>query len=73
MLFGNKNKNKITIISWSFKAKLKNGKTIKGVIDADTKEKAEIQIRQKGYSDIKVKNNPRTYSLRKYLTKILLK
>lgn len=59
MLFGNKNKNKITIISWSFKAKLKNGKTIKGVIDADTKEKAEIQIRQKGYSDIKVKKQPK--------------
>ncbi|QWU99953.1 type II secretion system F family protein [Francisella salimarina] len=59
MLFGNKNKNKITITSWGYKAKLKNGKTIKGIIDADTKEKAEIQIRQKGYTDVKVKKQPK--------------
>ncbi|QIW09908.1 type II secretion system F family protein [Francisella sp. LA112445] len=59
MLFGKKNKETITIISWKYKAKLKNGKTTKGEIDADTKEKAEIQLRQKGYSNIKVKKMPK--------------
>lgn len=59
MLFGKKDKNKRTITSWNYKAKLKSGKKTKGSIDADTKEKAEIQLRQKGYSDIKVKKQPK--------------
>ncbi|MED7788284.1 type II secretion system F family protein [Francisella sp. 19X1-34] len=59
MLFGKKNKETITIISWKYKAKLKNGKATKGEIDADTKEKAEIQLRQKGYSNVKVKKMPK--------------
>lgn len=59
MLFGKKDKNKRTITSWNYKAKLKSGKKTKGSIDAVTKEKAEIQLRQKGYSDIKVKKQPK--------------
>ncbi|KEI35672.1 type IV fimbrial assembly protein PilC [Francisella sp. W12-1067] len=59
MLFGKKDKNTITIISWNYKVKLKNGKRIKGSIDADTKEKAEILLRQKGYSEIKLKKQPK--------------
>ncbi|AJC48783.1 type II secretion system F family protein [Allofrancisella guangzhouensis] len=59
MLFERKNKNAITIISWIYKVKLKNGKRIKGSIDADTKEKAEILLRQKGYSEIKLKKQPK--------------
>ncbi|MED7819316.1 MULTISPECIES: type II secretion system F family protein [unclassified Francisella] len=59
MLFGKKNKEAITITSWKYKAKLKSGKTTKGEIDADTKEKAEIQLRQKGYSNISVKKLPK--------------
>ncbi|QIV95825.1 type II secretion system protein F (GspF) [Allofrancisella inopinata] len=59
MLFRKKDKNTITIISWSYKVKLKNGKRIKGSIDADTKEKAEILLRQKGYSEIKLKKQPK--------------
>ncbi|API86538.1 type II secretion system F family protein [Francisella uliginis] len=59
MLFGKNNKETITITSWKYKAKLKSGKITKGEIDADTKEKAEIQLRQKGYSNIKVKKLPK--------------
>ncbi|MDE4992417.1 type II secretion system F family protein, partial [Francisella tularensis subsp. holarctica] len=58
MLFGKKDKNKRTITSCNYKAKLKSGKKTKGSIDAVTKEKAESQLRQKGYSDIKVKKQP---------------
>ncbi|MDE4994769.1 type II secretion system F family protein, partial [Francisella tularensis subsp. holarctica] len=57
--FGKKDKNKITITSWNYKSKLKSGKKTKGSIDAVTKEKAEIQLIQKGYSDIKVKKQPK--------------
>ncbi|ALB01672.1 type II secretion system protein F [Francisella persica ATCC VR-331] len=59
MLFGKKDKNKTAITSWNYKAKLKSGKKTKGSIDADTKEKVEIQLRQKGYSDIKVRKQPK--------------
>ncbi len=59
MLFVKKNKQTITITSWKYKAKLKSGKITKGEIDADTKEKAEIQLRQKGYSNVKVKKLPK--------------
>lgn len=59
MLFGKKSKQTITITSWKYKAKLKSGKITKGEIDADTKEKAEVQLRQKGYSNIKVKKLPK--------------
>ncbi|MFT5950112.1 MAG: type IV pilus assembly protein PilC, partial [Francisella sp.] len=52
MLFGKKEKNKIVIISWKYKAKLKSGKKTVGIIDADTKEKGEILLRQKGYTNI---------------------
>ncbi|MFT4694425.1 MAG: type IV pilus assembly protein PilC [Francisella sp.] len=59
MLFGKKEKNKIVIISWKYKAKLKSGKKTVGIIDADTKEKGEILLRQKGYTNITLKKQPK--------------
>lgn len=59
MLFGSKDKSTITIIGWNYKAKLKSGKKTSGQIDTDTKEKADIILRQKGYSSIKLKKQPK--------------
>ncbi|MGQ4004809.1 type II secretion system F family protein [Francisellaceae bacterium CB52] len=59
MLFSKKNKSSIVIVSWKYKAKLKSGKKTIGIIDADTKEKAEILLRQKCYANIKLKKQAR--------------
>ena len=59
MLFSKKEKNKIVVISWKYKAKLKSGKKTVGIIDADTKEKGEILLRQKGYTNITLKKQPK--------------
>ena len=60
MLFSKKNKkDSIIIISWNYKAKLKNGKKIKGIIDADNKEKARSLLIQRGYFEIKLKKQPK--------------
>ena len=59
MLFGKKERNKIVVISWKYKAKLKSGKKTTGIIDADTKEKSDILLRQKGYTNIILKKMPR--------------
>ena len=59
MLFSKKEKNKIVFISWKYKAKLKSGKKTVGIIDADTKEKGEILLRQKGYTNITLKKQPK--------------
>ena len=59
MLFGTKSKNSIVVISWKYKAKLKSGKKTVGIIDADTKEKGEILLRQKGYANITLKKMPK--------------
>jgi type IV pilus assembly protein PilC len=55
MLFGKKNKSSITITSWKYKARLRNGKKTNGSIDADTKEKANILLKKKGFSNIRLR------------------
>ncbi len=70
MLFGKKEKNSIVVISWKYKAQLKSGKKTTGIIDADTKEKGEILLRQKGYSNVKLKKLPKDLMPKKSLITI---
>ena len=49
----------ISFTSFNFKVKLRNGKKMKGEIDADSKEQAESLLRQKGYTEIKVRKQPK--------------
>ncbi|MFC4891964.1 type II secretion system F family protein [Pseudofrancisella aestuarii] len=59
MFFNKNNTPRIDFITFSYKGKLRNGKKTKGEIDANSKELAEATLRQKGFTDLKIKKQPK--------------